>query len=86
MDPNPNIHYLCSYVTEFSWLTADISILNFASMGDFLINLPHEHPFRELLYLESGTLQVQICGDTFEMQKGDLLYINSQIPHIVSSA
>ncbi|MBQ2627515.1 MAG: AraC family transcriptional regulator [Eubacterium sp.] len=86
MDPNPNIQYLCSYVTEFSWLTADISILNFASMGDFLINLPHEHPFRELLYLESGTLQVQICGDTFEMQKGDLLYINSQIPHIVSSA
>ncbi len=85
MDPNPNIKYLCSYVSELSWLTATISILNFASMGDFLVNLPHQHPFRELLYLESGTLQIQVGGDSFDMKKGDLLYINSQIPHIITS-
>ena len=85
MENSSRVRYHCSYVTEIPWLTVSFSILNFAAMGEFLIDLPHAHPFRELLYLESGELNVRIAGDSIIMKKGDLLYVNSQVSHSITA-
>lgn len=81
---HPNIHYHCSYISEFSWLTVSFSILNFASMGNFLLDLAHAHPFKELLYVESGEMMIRIGSDNFSIKKGDLLFINSRISHALT--
>ncbi|MCI8852944.1 MAG: AraC family transcriptional regulator [Lachnospiraceae bacterium] len=78
--------YNCSYITNIPWLTVSITLLNFASLGHFLINLRHSHPFMELLYVQAGKLCVQLPDSEFFLEKGDLLYLNAQVPHIITPA
>lgn len=78
--------YNCSYITNIPWLTASITLLNFASLGHFLINLKHSHPFMELLYIKAGRICVRLSDTEFFLGPGELLYLNSQVPHIITPA
>ena len=41
----------------------------------------HWHNEVEIIYVESGKLELQLNGRQFTMEKGDVVYINENIPH-----
>lgn len=86
MEQNQRTQYACSYISNISWLTADITLLSFAPLGDFLIDLPHTHPFMELHYVQSGKILVQLSDRQFALEKGQLLFLNAHVPHAVTNA
>ncbi|MFV0255100.1 MAG: helix-turn-helix domain-containing protein [Erysipelotrichaceae bacterium] len=55
-----------------------VSFKNDASLRFFSM---HWHNSTELLYCRGGSLEVRIKEAQFIMKKGDLIYINSNIPH-----
>lgn len=45
----------------------------------------HWHPLLEFDYIESGTVELSTTDDTYILQKGDLVFINSSIMHTISA-
>jgi AraC-like DNA-binding protein len=74
----------CSYIFHFSWLTANCTVLHFAPLGNFMLNLEHSHSFMELLYVDSGNVRLEVKGEEFHLKSMDLFYLNANVPHIVT--
>jgi len=74
----------CAYVINFSWLSANFTVLNFCMVRDFLINIEHRHNFKELLYVVSGSGAVRIDGEAeYKLNKGDLFYLDAGVKHML---
>ncbi len=46
--------------------------------GDFK---PHQHPGSEFLYVTKGTLALKIGIDDYELETGDSIYFDGDVPH-----
>lgn len=42
---------------------------------------PHEHPGVEFVYTLEGTLAMRIAGEDYELEAGDSIYFDSNLPH-----
>ena len=42
---------------------------------------PHQHPGIEFVYVLSGTLELKIGSDLFELEEGDSIYFDSTVQH-----
>jgi len=85
MSKNNTDRYFCSFILNIPWLTANITVLNFAPLGDFLMNLEHSHFFMELLYIRFGSVKIQVGEKEFHLKEKDLFYLNSRVPHTISA-
>ena len=72
----------CAYVINFSWLSANFTVLNFYMIRDSMINIEHKHNFREILYIVSGAGIIRIDGERdIKLSKGDLFYMDAGVKH-----
>ncbi|HMD56185.1 MAG TPA: cupin domain-containing protein [Solirubrobacteraceae bacterium] len=42
---------------------------------------PHEHPYDQLSFVFSGTLELELDGAPYRVRAGELLYIPAGVPH-----
>jgi quercetin dioxygenase-like cupin family protein len=43
---------------------------------------PHSHPYDQLALILTGTLELDLDGDTYTVGPGELLYIPARVPHV----
>ena len=72
----------CACIINFSWLSHDFTVLNFYMLRDFVLNTDHQHNFREILFVISGSGTIKVDGTNFfELKKGDLFYMDAGVKH-----
>ena len=42
---------------------------------------PHDHPYDQLSFVFSGTLEIELAGKPYPVHEGELLYIPAGVPH-----
>lgn len=71
---------------HLNWLSADITVYDFAPEGEFLASIYNSHKFMELLVIQSGKGTMYISGESpVPLESGSLVFINKNISHKLES-
>lgn len=68
------------------WLSAEITVYDFAPEGEYLVSIYHSHKFMELLVIQSGKGTMDLGGKPLiQLESGTLVFINKNISHKLES-
>lgn len=71
---------------HLDWLSADITVHDFAPEGEYLVSIYHSHKFMELLLIYSGKGTLFISGESpVSLESGSLVFINKNVSHKLES-